>query len=188
MMNDLGIAVLLAIALSGVLLWLLIPRHKSSRTALASFHPDAINAFPTAKHYGYFPQIRQALSASDSSYLIENAPSQAAKQALRERRAVARRFLKGLHEDFSNLARLGRIIAALSPEVSREQETERLILSLKFQILYTLVWLRLSTGNLPLQQLEHLTGLVGRLAKRMDEAMAEVSALSAGSLPKGISA
>ena len=188
MMNDLGIAVLLAIALSGVLLWLLIPRHKSSRTPLASFHPDAINAFPAAKHYGYFPQIRQALSTADSRYLIENAPSHVAKQALRERRAVARHFLKGLHEDFSNLARLGRIIAALSPEVSREQETERLILSLKFQIFYTLVWLRLSTGNLPLQQLEHLTGLVGRLAKRMDEAMAEVSALSAGSLPKGISA
>jgi len=97
-------------------------------------------------------------------------------------------FLKGLHEDFSNLARLGRIIAALSPEVSREQETERLILSLKFQILYTLVWLRLSTGNLPLDQLAHLTGLVGRLSTRMDEAMAEISALSAGPMPGGAGA
>ena len=79
--------------------------------------------------------------------------------------------------------RLGQIIAALSPEVSHQQETERLILSLKFQILYTLVWLRLSTGNLPLVQLEHLTELVGRLATRMDEAMAEISALSAGQVP-----
>ena len=77
------------------------------------------------------------------------------------------------------MRRLGRIIAALSPEVSHEQETERLMLSLKFQILYALVWLRLSTGNLPLQQLESLTGLVGRLATRMDQAMAKVSALSA---------
>jgi hypothetical protein len=50
------------------------------------------------------------------------------------------------------------------------------------------VWLRLSTGNLPLEQLEHLTGLVGRLAKRMDEAMAEISALSAGQVPGGFSA
>jgi hypothetical protein len=80
------------------------------------------------------------------------------------------------------------MIAALSPEVSREQETERLILSLKFQILYTLVWLRLSTGNLPLQQLEHLTGLVGRLATRMDEAMAKISALSARPIPGGLGA
>jgi hypothetical protein len=101
------------------------------------------------------------------------------KQALRERRAVARGFLKGLREDFSNLARLGRIVAALSPEVSREQEMDRLILSLKFQILYSLVWLRLSAGNLPLEQLEHLTALVGRLASRMDTAMAEISAISA---------
>jgi hypothetical protein len=182
-MNDLTIVILLAIALSGVLVGLLIPRHKSSRTAIASFHPDAINSLPTAKHYSYFPQIRQALSAADSRYLIEIAPSNVAKQALRERRAVARRFLRGLHEDFSNLARLGRIIAALSPEVSHEQETERLILSLKFQILYTLVWLRLSTGNLPLQQLGNLTGLVGRLATRMDEAMAKISAISAEQLP-----
>jgi hypothetical protein len=187
-MNDLSIAILLAIALSGILVWLLIPRHKSSKTAPASFHPDAINALPTARHYGYFPQVRQSLSAADSQYLMETAPPHVAKQALRERRAVARGFLKGLHEDFSNLAKLGRIIAALSPEVSHEQETERLILSLKFQILYALVWLRLSTGNLPLQQLEHLTGLVGRLATRMDEAMAKISALSARPIPGGLGA
>jgi len=187
-MNDLSIVILAAIAFAGVLFWLLIPKHKSTTTAAASFHPEAINALPTAKHYAYFPQIRQALSAADSQYLMETAPSNVAKQALRERRAVARRFLRGLHEDFSNLARLGRIIASLSPEVSHEQETERLLLSLKFQILYTLVWLRLSTGNLPLQQLEHLTGLVGRLATRMDEAMAKISALSAGQLSGGLGA
>jgi hypothetical protein len=188
MMNDLSIVILLAIALSGVLLWLLIPRYKSSRTAATSYPLNGSDAFPTAKHYRYFPQIRQALSAADSQYLIGTAPPHVAKQALRERRAVARQFLQGLHEDFSNLARLGRIVAALSPEVSREQETERLILSLKFQMLYALVWLRLSTGNLPLQQLEHLTGLVGRLATRMDEAMAEISAISAGQLPGGLGA
>ena len=187
-MNDLNIVILLAAVLSGVLLWLLIPRHKSSRTAALSLPPNGIGALPTAKHYGYFPQIRQALSMADSKYLMETAPPQVAKQALRERRAVARGFLKGLHEDFSNLARLGRIIAALSPEVSHKQETERLILSLKFQVLYSLVWLRLATGNLPLEQLEHLTGLVGRLSTRMDAAMAEISALSAGQLPGGLGA
>jgi endo-1,4-beta-mannosidase len=187
-MNDSTIVILFSIALSGVLLWLLTSRHKSTRTAATSFHPKAMNAFPTAKHYVYFPQIRQALSTTDFQYLMENAPSKVAKQAIRERRSVARRFLKGLHEDFSNLARLGRIIAALSPEVSREQETERLILNLKFQMLYALVWLRLSTGNLPLPQLEHLTELVGGLASRMDEAMAKISALSAGQVPGGFSA
>jgi hypothetical protein len=188
MMNDLSVVILLAIGVSGVLLWLLIPRHKSSRTAAASLPANLNEALPTAKHYEYFPQIRRALSAADSRYLMKTAPSRVAKQALRERRAVAQRFLQGLHEDFSNLSRLGRIIATLSPEVSREQETERLVLTLKFQVLYALVWLRLATGNLPLQQLEHLTGLVGRLATRMDEAMAEISALSAGQLSRGVGA
>jgi hypothetical protein len=187
-MNDLSIVILLAMALSGILLWLLIPKHKSSTTAAVSFHMEASNPLPTARHYRYFRQIRQALSVADTHYLMDTAPPHVAKQALRERRAVARRFLMGLHEDFSNLERLGRIIAAMSPEVSREQETQRLILSLKFQILYGFVWLRLSTGNLPLQQLENLTGLVGRLATRMDAAMAEISALSAGQLPGGLGA
>jgi hypothetical protein len=187
-MTDVSIVILLAGALSGILLWLLIPRHKSSRTAASPTYPIGNDALPTAKHYGYFPQIRQALSAADAQYLLEKAPLHVAKKALRERRAVARHFLQGLHEDFSNLVKLGRIIAALSPEVNRQQETERLILSLKFQILYSLVWLRLATGLLPLQQLEHLTGIVGRLAKRMDEAMAEIDALSAGQLPSRLGA
>ena len=114
-MNELNMVILLAIVLSGVLLWLLIPRHKKSRADIASFHSNLNDALPSARHYAYFRQIRQALSAADAKYIVENAPPQVAKQALRDRRAVARRFLKGLHEDFSNLARLGRIIAALSP-------------------------------------------------------------------------
>ncbi|HSZ19552.1 MAG TPA: hypothetical protein VK770_07165 [Candidatus Acidoferrum sp.] len=187
-MNELNMVILLAIVLSGVLLWLLIPRHKKSRADIASFHSNLNDALPSARHYAYFRQIRQALSAADAKYIVENAPPQVAKQALRDRRAVARRFLKGLHEDFSNLARLGRIIAALSPEVSHKQETERFILGLKFQFLYALVWLRLSTGNLPLQQLEDLTGLVGRLAMRLDTAMTEISALSAGQVAGRIGA
>ena len=185
-MNEPSIVIPLAIALSGLLLWLLISGRKSSRMGAPSY--SSLDGLPTAKHYGYFPQIRQALSEEDAQFLRENAPPHVAKRALRERRAVARGFLKGLHEDFSNLARLGRVIAALSPEVSHRQETERLILSLKFQVLYSLVWLRLAAGNLPLEQLEHLTGLVGRLATRMDAAMAEISALSAGQLQGGLGA
>jgi hypothetical protein len=179
-MNDLVILIPIVTVLSGVLLWLFFPRHKSPRPAAVPIHHDMDAALPAPRHYRYFRQIWQALSVADSEYLIQNAPPQVAKRALRERRAVARGFLKGLREDFSNLARLARIIAALSPEVSHKQETERLILTLKFQLLYALVWLRLSAGNLPLQQLDHLTGLVGRLTARMDEAMAEIAAQSAG--------
>lgn len=187
-MSTLTFAIYLAIAFSGLLLWFLLARQKPSNKAASPLELRTESALLIAKHYRYFPQIRQALSADDAQYLKEKAPPRAAKQALRERRAVARRFIEGLHEDFSNLARLGRIIAALSPEVSREQETERLILSLKFQMVYALVWLRLFTGNLPIHRLEHLTGLVGRLAARMEEAMTRISALSAGQLPGNLSA
>lgn len=180
-----GIVMLPVIALCALLVWLLIPKHKLGVTASA---PQNNQALPRARHYMYFPLIRRALSAADTRYLLETAPPHVAKQALRERRAVARRFLRGLHEDFSSLARLGRVIATLSPEVSHQQERERLILSVKFQLLYALVWLRLSTGNLPVHQMEHLTVLVGRLATRMDEAMAQISALSTGQLVKGIGA
>jgi hypothetical protein len=70
------------------------------------------------------------------------------------------------------------MVAALSPVVSREQETERLLLGMRFRVLYAWVWLRLSTGPAPLEQIEHLTGLVGRFATRMEQAMTAISALS----------
>ena len=187
-MNDLTIVVLLAVGLSGLLLWLLVPRNQSSKMTSTQIPSTVNEVLAAAKHYGYFPQIRQTLSVGDTIYLRETAPRHVAKQALRERRAVALRFLEGLHEDFSNLARLGRVIAALSPEVSRQQETERLMLSFKFQALYVLAWLRLSSGNLPLAQLELLTALVGRLATRMNEAITEISAQSMGQLGRSVDA
>jgi hypothetical protein len=182
-MNHLIVIVPIVIAFSGLLVWLLFPRRNSSGTAVSSTHPNFNYAPPAPKHFRYFSQIRQALSRADAEYLTKNAPPAVAKQALRERRAVARHYLEGLREDFSNLARLGRMIATLSPEVSHKQETERLILTLKFQMLYALVWLRLSAGKIPLQNMEQLTGLVGRLAARMDEAMAEIVALSSAENP-----
>jgi len=82
------------------------------------------------RHYRFFPQVRQALSASDGEYLDRLAPRDVAQTVHRERRAVARQFLAGLHEDFSSLERLARMVAALSPVISSEQEKERLILGL----------------------------------------------------------
>ncbi|MGH7867261.1 MAG: hypothetical protein ACREP9_06405 [Candidatus Dormibacteraceae bacterium] len=188
-MNSISVATIMlpVIALCAVLVWLLVPKHKSAVSASA-LPAQSSPALPRARHYMYFPLIRRALSAVDTQYLLETAPPHVTKKALRERRAVARRFLQGLHEDFSNLASLGRVIAVLSPEVSHEQERERLILSVKFQVLYALVWVRLSTGNLPIGQLENLTALVGRLATRMEEAMTQIGALSAGQVTKGIEA
>jgi hypothetical protein len=168
------------------LLWLLRQRHHSAETGVPTIDRALESAIP--KHYRFFPQIRQALSARDDHYLREVMPPHIAKRVLRERREIARLFLRGLHEDFSSLERLARMVASLSPVISRQQETERLLLGFRFRVLYSLVWLRLFTGSVPLQQIEHLTELIGRVALRMEQAMAEISALSADRMPRGLNA
>jgi hypothetical protein len=165
-----------ALVVFALLLWLLFSRRSRARASEAQFNPT-LEPSQTA-HYRYFPQIRQALSACDEQYLREKASPEVARKTLRERRAVARQFLAALLEDFSNLERLARTVAVLSPEISREQEFERLMLGAKFRVLYAAVWVRLSVGTIPLRNIEHLAGLVGRLSTRMAEAMASVNALS----------
>jgi len=180
--NEIYIIALAAAVLCGIVPWLLIPRRGASRKFQRESLKIDEESLRAANHYLYFPQIRQALSRADALYLAKHAPPRVARRALRERRLIARRFLTGLHDDFAGLDKLGRAIAALSPEVSQPQETQRLLLRVKFQALYALVWLRLSVGMLPLDQLEILAALVGRLATRIDEAMTEIDALSAGQL------
>jgi len=185
-MTNLAIIVLLAIVFLLAVLWLLRPARYAPRSGRSPKDLRLENFLP--RHFGYFPQVRQALSSVDKEYLDKVAPREVAQMALRERRGVARQFLAGLRQDFSNLERLARMVAALSPIISSEQETERLILGLKFRLLYAWVWLRLSTGRVPLSHLEHLTGLVGRLATRMEQAMAAVGALSAPGLNSNLHA
>jgi hypothetical protein len=175
-MSSLPIAMLLAIAAFAGLLWLLRKGKRPAKTAGALNSQEITGSRP--RHYRFFPQIRQALSTADEEYLRKKVPADIAQRVRRERRAVARKFLSGLREDFSNLEQMGRMIAALSPDVNHAQETERLSLRLKFQFLYALVWLSLSTGRMPLRQIEHLTGLVGSLALRMEQAMVRINALT----------
>jgi hypothetical protein len=80
------------------------------------------------------------------------------------------------------------MIAALSPVVSRRQETERFLLSVKFQLVYALVWARISTGRVPLGRIQYLTELLGQLATRMEQAMSEINALSAAQNSRSVNA
>ena len=185
-MSELTITILAAVGLAALLLWLLRPHRHRAEAPSSQMDLKLGSVLP--KHYLFLPQVRQALSAADEKYLREVAPPDVADRALRERRKVARCFLAGLREDFSNLERLRRMVAALSPVISREMETERVLLSLRFHLLYGLVWLRMSTGNIPMQNIERLTGLVGRLATLMQQAMTAVSALSTERLSSEIQA
>ncbi len=185
-MSPTAIYIPLALLLfAGLLILLWSGRRRAGSRVVA--HPgDLANIRPS--HYKYFPQVRQALSREDEEYIRRKLPPRMAKQVHRERRAVARGFLRGLREDFVSLELLGRTIAALSPVVSRQQETERLALSLRFRLLYALGWLSLFAGRLPLDQLEQLTAMVGRLALRMEESITKINALAMAQQPRGISA
>ena len=187
-MSEVMVAISLAMSLAFLLLLFLLLRLRRRPTEGDRPATDQGIEFTFPKHYRFFPQIRQALSAKDDEYLREVAPLHIAQQVLRERRLVAKDFLRGLREDFSSLERLARMVASLSPVLSREQEAERIFLGLQFRLLYTLVYLRLSTGKVPLRQFEHMTELIGRLALRMEQAMAEINALSEDRLSRGVSA
>lgn len=176
-----------ALAILAVL-WLLLRPRSSSPEKVHGRLADLQSGNALPKHYQYFPQIRQALSEADDRYLSEAAPAHVARQARRARRRVARDFLLGLREDYSSLEQLGRMIAAMSPEISRRQETERIALGLKFHLFCALVWLRLLTGNLPVRQIQYLTGLVGRLAAQMEQAMSEINTLSTGQFSGNVNA
>jgi hypothetical protein len=185
-MSDVTLAITLALASAALLSWLLRPWRRKPETRKSFVGLRIEELYP--RHYRYFPQVRQALSAVDEEYLRKVAGPQIARQALTERREVARKFLAGLREDFLNLERLARTVAALSPVVSREQETERFLLNLRFHALYTLVQMRLSIGRVPVQRIEYLTGLVGNYAMRMERAMAAVSLPSANQAAPGFNA
>jgi len=139
-------------------------------------------------HCRHFPQVRQALSPADLAYLRGRASARILRQVRAERCEVTRKFLAGLKEDFSRLNRLAATVAALSPEISRAQEAERLRLILRFRILYGLVWLRLATGSISLPQLGRLTDLLGSLAAQIETAMVALAEASAEQLRSGLSA
>jgi hypothetical protein len=184
-MNEWMIGVPSALLLFLLLFRLLKPSGRAARDGASSIGGtlDDLHLL----HCAFSPQILQALSSTDEAYLRERVPAKVAERARRERRAVAKQFLAGLREDYVKLERLGRMIAALSPEISRQQEAERLVIGIRFRLLYVWVWLRLSTGRVPLRQIEHLARLVGRLSLRMEQAMAAIGAASAQGFSRGFS-
>src|SRR5882762_1827551 len=123
----------LALAFFGALLWLLRPRRRASRAGQSPMDLKMEGFLPW--HYRYFPQVRQALSSFDEEYFDSVAHLDVAHSEHHDKRAVAWKFLAGLREDFSNLGWLERMVAALSPVVSSEQETECLIIGMKFRVL-----------------------------------------------------
>ncbi|MGH9701829.1 MAG: hypothetical protein ACRD4K_00520 [Candidatus Acidiferrales bacterium] len=122
-------------------------------------------------HCRHFPQMRQVLSRADENFLVHRITAAEQRKWRANRRRVAREFLRGLHQDFVRLDRLSRTVAALSPEVSRSQEAERIGLGIRFRAAYFLVQVQLALGLLSPREVIHLAEMVGSFAARIEALM-----------------
>jgi hypothetical protein len=163
-----GVAVLLLL----VLLWLARETRRSGTLRAEGTKLALEELFPL--HCQHFPQVLQALSSSDAEYLHFRVSCLTRRRVLAERRAVARKFLAGLREDFQRLDQLGRTIAALSPQVEYAGEAGRLRQLLRFELLYRLIQLRLAFGGISVPALRRLADLVGAHAAELGAAMAQL--------------
>jgi hypothetical protein len=79
---------------------------------------------------------------------------------VRERNKVAGELVAALREDFLRLDHLMCALAAVSPEIKREREIERLWISLRFSVRCRLALLTLSLGALPADSISRLQVLI----------------------------
>ncbi len=176
----------LTILLIVALVWLIRMPGDAAHLPPLTQRQEIEQLFPV--HCRYFSAMRQVLSRTDEEFLQGRLPSGVQRQWRAERRHVARKFLKGLGEDFVRLDRLARTVAALSPEINREHEAKRFWLGMRFRVMYRMVEFRLAFQWVPLQDIARLADLIGSLAARMEAAMAALERDSASQLGASLSA
>ena len=129
---------------------------------------------PARSNVQYFPQIQQALTSADRQFLRARGGEALARVVERERRKVARDFLRGLHEEFNQLLRLARIIASLSPKVVTLQEFERVRLTALFRWRLQVIYVRLALGARSTLEVQAVSDMISRLTVRIESAMREL--------------
>lgn len=161
-----------AIGLAALAAILALLRHPSPKTRWLppGPAPEAERFFPS--HSRFFPQVQQALSAADETFLARRASPRLVKQWQAARKRVAWEFLDALDEDFARLNKLARTIARMTPEIDRRREAELFWLGARFVVLSQLVRLRLRLGRTPREELQKLANLIGALGAEMEQAAA----------------
>ena len=170
--------VFLVAGLLGLLGWSL--RAPGTRARVQGRPTSAIDS--PLRHAFHFPQVRQSLSADDLAFLATRGSHKLARRARIERRRVTAGYVRGLRQDFRNLLHLARVLAALSPEVVLQQESERFWLAVRFECLSQLTHAALLTGISPLPQIQRMTQIVGTLGAHLETAivgLGEQAALAA---------
>jgi hypothetical protein len=155
-----------------ILALLLLVREPGKKSSVQAFDEEPHLENLSALHCRHFPQLRQVLSRVDEDFLRQRMTAADQRKWCAERRRVAKEFLRGLHVDFVRLDRLARTVAALSPEVSRSQEAQRVWLGMRFRMSYRLVAARLAIGSLAPSEVVHLADMVGSYAAKIETTMA----------------
>lgn len=160
------VVVVFALGLAAVLFWLFWPGGRSRR------RPDGLAVLDSApQHLCNMGTIRRSQDRADLQYAAERGGDELAKRLRRERRGVAMMYLNFLRSDFEQLLRIARVVALLSPELSKSYEYERVRLSVLFRLRFQLVRARLLFGNVAMPELAALGQMVSSLAIRMETAM-----------------
>lgn len=153
-----------------LLIWVLQdPRKLTRRAAVLDPIEEA-----DRNHVIYFPQIKQALTAEDFSFLATRGSGALARAVRKERQDIALAYLAYLRRDFLKLWRLARVIASMSQRVGATQELERLRLGLVFSWRYEMIRIKFMFGFAPLPELGALSDAISRLSIRIETAMKDL--------------
>lgn len=123
----------------------------------------------------HFPQVRQMLNEEDHQFMRKRAPRHIELEWRAERRRILGLYLRSLGEDFGRLARLTRLIAALSPEIRKTQEWEWMWLGVQFRLLYRMVALKIALGSFSPNEIARLTELIAGLAGELESRMSLIA-------------
>ncbi|HKW87333.1 MAG TPA: hypothetical protein VJN21_01100 [Candidatus Acidoferrales bacterium] len=168
--------VLLGIGILGLLFWLLLgPKWSERQSGIQSLDIEQLEPL----HCRHFSQIQMLLRPDDRMFVERRAAASIAHAWKRERRRVLITYLKGLAEDFARLEYLARLLASLSPEVSRQREWEWFWLGMQFRLMLRLLHVRIAMGSPALPQYQRLTDFVASHAAGLESHMAHM----AGVLP-----
>jgi hypothetical protein len=160
------VVVVFALGLAAVLWWIFWPGRRNRR------RPDGLAVLDSApQHLCNMGPIRRSQDRADLQYAAERGGNELAKRLRRERRAVAMMYLDSLRSDFEQLLRIARVVALLSPELSKSHEYERLRLSVLFRLRFQMVRARLLFGDAAMPELALLGQMVSSLAIRLETAM-----------------
>jgi len=177
------------VVFSGILLVLLCVLLWRAYGQLTASHTGEVSArlpveFLIPRKPAEMRQAREELRAIQAELDKQHVLTAEKWRLLKARNKVARELLSAIHEDFVRLDRLMCAMAAVSPEVCREKEFERLWLALRFGARYRTALLCISFGTLPAQSITGLQILTKDQTETFRTLLRAVDATLAGNFGK----